>query len=406
MDMVSESGAITDVNEIAAAVGLDEDQVNSVLQTALEELADTLQDIEDVSEEEMMEMSKSLPAFESLCSVATCILESGSISRSDANTLMSATTSLEGFEKTFAGLPLNSYTEMPSKVNFDVSMENIFKTILTKIIEACKKLVEAIRNWFTTNSVKTSQAATAEVKVEAKLAQDIKKIDRAAVVRKLDEIKTKYTEKSPLMVNKFFLITFEKGQLNNLMAAFEPYLTTLLRQSDHSNAHVLLNEACDKVMNIYGVGMRQGPTVLDPNKPDELALHKLLSISEGFRTLAAEQVQLAIDDLPALLSTIENSVKAFSARPSLKAFSLWKRVYSVYVESSRDKLKEISRLNKEGDVAQANSIYDEVRKTDMLCLQLRQMQTIRMNVMRTKVNAAYFVEKINQYITDLEESVA
>ena len=175
MDMVSDSGAITDVNEIAAALGLTPEEIRAedeaIMASSLEDLLEDLSTAEyvtDAADEELTDSDVN-PALESLSRVVQGIINSGGISRNDAHALKTMTASMEGFEHVFDNTPMNSFTEIPSKVNFQPTMEGILSNIGRKIIEFVRAIVRWIRekassfvNWLRgvrTNVKKTDEAA-------------------------------------------------------------------------------------------------------------------------------------------------------------------------------------------------------------------------------------------------------
>lgn len=185
MTMINDSGVIVDPTELAAVLETSVEELQTenqqILSASLEDLLSAIEtqvdhgDIEDVPSEFLT------PAMESVLSIARDIQASGAISRSDAQTLRTMTTSLEGLQESFETLPLNSYTEMPSKVNFDASMESVFGNIGRKILEVIKSIIKWIREkakafvgLFRTNRVKAKQVEEAAKKVDDALTSSIK----------------------------------------------------------------------------------------------------------------------------------------------------------------------------------------------------------------------------------------
>jgi hypothetical protein len=83
------------------------------------------------------------PSLESINSIVNEIRASGGICRDDVILLNNVTESMEGMSINLP--PLNSFTEVPSKVNFDVSMENIVSDMANKVIETIKKIIAWIK---------------------------------------------------------------------------------------------------------------------------------------------------------------------------------------------------------------------------------------------------------------------
>ncbi len=145
--MINESGAIDDISEIAA--GLTPEEEVAIQNTSLEDLLDGLDDVEetiDGVDEDPVRASELQPAMESMMNIVDSIRESGSISRTDAATLSHMTASLEGFQDSFASLPINSFTEIPSKVNYTASMENIASRVIKALVNALRAIIKFIRD--------------------------------------------------------------------------------------------------------------------------------------------------------------------------------------------------------------------------------------------------------------------
>lgn len=121
------------------------------------------------------------PSIESLIKVVGEIRELGAISRSDASTLSQMTASLEGYSNLFKTMPINSFTEAPSKVNFDVAMESLARKIwksiadsLRKLISWCRERWQMIKKWYSerkNQSSKIDKAATAASKVKVDMVK-------------------------------------------------------------------------------------------------------------------------------------------------------------------------------------------------------------------------------------------
>lgn len=149
MTMISESGAIRDISEIAAALEVPVETLQmeneAIANASVEEL------IKDIEEIVVADYNDDIPVFElapvvdSILQVTNAIKASGSISRSDAMTLHQMTSSLEDFKGVFDNIPISSYTEAPSLVNFDASMESVLSSLARNAIETIKKIIAWIR---------------------------------------------------------------------------------------------------------------------------------------------------------------------------------------------------------------------------------------------------------------------
>lgn len=188
MTMISESGAIRDVNEIAAALGTTAEVIqaedDAIATASLESLLEDIEGFVVHDYNDDTPVFQLAPAVESVLGIASVIQESGAISRSDASTLHQMTSSLEEFKGAFDCLPVGSYTELPSRVNFEASMESVFGNIGRKIVEIIKNIIKWIKDkakafvdLFRDKRVKTAKAAEASKKVDAALEETRKNIE-------------------------------------------------------------------------------------------------------------------------------------------------------------------------------------------------------------------------------------
>lgn len=124
---------------------LSEEQLSEINALSTEALFDDLSTFTaEADVEQPEELTATQIALESLQSTLMAIGERGVICRSDTQTLIQMTTSMEGFEDAFELMPLGSFTELPSKVNYQASMENLLSRIAQKIIETIKRMIA----WF------------------------------------------------------------------------------------------------------------------------------------------------------------------------------------------------------------------------------------------------------------------
>ena len=241
MTMINESGAVIDMNEIAAALDTtvadlkaEEDQI---LTASLEDLLEDLAGSDDPLPEDDVLVENLNPAMESVLNVARHIQESGSISRSDAATLQGMTASLEEFKDAFNNLPLNSYTEMPSKVNYEASMESVLGNIARKIIDAIKAMIKWIREKASNfiqflrgnrgKAVKTDKAAD-EVGNALKKSEEIIK-NQTGETKKTRERGTKVDLHIPQLVAR---TTVNHHSLTAVVVGLEGAATGLVRAVD------------------------------------------------------------------------------------------------------------------------------------------------------------------------------
>jgi len=201
MTLINDSGAIVDPAELAAALDMTPEQIEAedaqIMSASLEDLLDAISTQVETAEQEELPLDHLEPAMESILNVVSDIQASGAISRSDAQTLRQMTASLESFEGTFDKLPINSFTEMPSKVNFEPAMESMLGNLGRKLIEIIKAIVKWIKDkakafvgLFRNNRVKAKQTEEAAKKVSEGLDASAK----AQASANWDEIISNYAQ--------------------------------------------------------------------------------------------------------------------------------------------------------------------------------------------------------------------
>lgn len=188
-EMISESGAVRDVNEIAASdfsdtptllppvpIGGDPAMMaDPIVDIASFEFLDGEDpEIAPEQDEELEGVRVSLSSsIESLSSMHRELKNSGSISRSEATMLKNLTTSCESIGKFFDRVPASSYTEMGSKVNYNATMEGIMGSMIDALINLIKtvaKFIVNIAKWvfgiFTARKAKDRQYDAADKAVK------------------------------------------------------------------------------------------------------------------------------------------------------------------------------------------------------------------------------------------------
>lgn len=174
----------------AITEALTEEELAQIDGTSLEELFENLdaveQTVERVEEGELPEDTLT-PALESLIGIVSDLQEVGSISRADAQSIMAMSASMEGFDTAFTNMPLISFTELPSKVNYKPAMEGLISNVVRAIIDAIKKVIQflrekgrALRSVFRRDSVTAAQAKVAA----AKVAREHQTVTEEAIVTK------------------------------------------------------------------------------------------------------------------------------------------------------------------------------------------------------------------------------
>lgn len=219
-EMISASGAIRDPSEIAASsTELDEGVPAPVMgdpammtlpeismeeaEDILEETGPILKDPKDPTEIEALQVSLS-SSLEQLVNVRTELLASGYINRSEANMLKNLTTSAESINSFFDRVPVSSFTEIDSKVNYTATCEGLGKSIVDtvmSIIRTIIKYIVAIGKWFvnflTSRRRKDQQNDQADKAVEKK-NQDL---DKQAAADHLDDLRAERVKERKVRVD-------------------------------------------------------------------------------------------------------------------------------------------------------------------------------------------------------------
>ena len=150
-------------------------------------------------------------ALESLQSAYNRLQNQRAVSRNDAATIRTLCTGMESIEAHFQRYPVNSYTNVPSTTNLEVTLEGLLGTITTAVVNTIKAIWNAI-----VASVKAlfgarNRNAMMVEKVQTQLSADLK------VLNKLDKVETKverYADFSSLKVMVDALPPFGAWMLN------------------------------------------------------------------------------------------------------------------------------------------------------------------------------------------------
>jgi multidrug efflux pump subunit AcrA (membrane-fusion protein) len=166
-EMISESGAVREPNEIAASdfsdapapalSTTDDPAMMAIPEVSMEEAEEILEDTGPIlgdpeSDAELDQLHVSLSSsLEQLNSVRQELLDAGHINRSEAAMLKNLTASAESISGFFQRMPVSSFTEMDSKVNYSATCESLGKSIVDTVINIIKtifKYIVAIGKWF------------------------------------------------------------------------------------------------------------------------------------------------------------------------------------------------------------------------------------------------------------------
>lgn len=302
-----------------------DEEALAIEKTSLEDL---LEDLTGFTPEEMQAFEETtpdvVPALESLISVVSDIRETGSISRSDAAALAQISTSLEGFQDAFELLPMGSYTELPSKVNFQPTMESMLHRIISAIVEKIKQLID----WLKKN-------ATALMTFLRQRTVVNKKIDTAA---KQVKVKFSPTTINPLFlqkgaaVDKFVHGIVEGDLVKHAFATLER-LQESLSQADRT-ADTQYTQVISSVAALGTVFAVTGPV-----NSIQSAAHAMDLIKAVDRDLSNATISLSGQELEKFLGTLSQRIGVY-AGVEIKLTMVAKNT-SAHVADAQEKLKQL-----------------------------------------------------------------
>lgn len=394
MPMISESGAVMDINELAAALELTPEAAEEINALSLEQIFDEVDKFvvdQGLSDEDAVVLE---PALESLRNVYHSVRDSGHISRADAQVLMQMTTSLENFRDPFDTMPANSFTELPSKVNYTPAMEGILSSILRKIWEAIKAFVAKIKGYYSGSAIMETRSAAMEQKVEQELSKRVIKVDFKKVekVTALPQVDAKVWKD----VNAFFDTAIKDNRLVSVVYAYEPFLNTAMQNMD--GALAALFDANSKVAAMFSVEF--GPT--EPSWDQwNIAVRQMLDIIKHFNTLKATPVKYSISDMPTVLRTIDTATQQTKKFGVLRIFALWKKVWAKFNAEQREYNQQYRDAEEAGNEEKANQLLDFISSRYSISHALANFNTIRNLMAGVKLDMARMVEDVQIQVDEL-----
>lgn len=206
MSFISESGAITDPNEIAS-----EDFLEVAQDDFYEQHATRNEDNSDEEEAYLVEQGALLTSLDSLCSIRNELLGVGGISRQSAAEIKRLTASTESIVSFFENHPDKSFTLDKSRVNYAPTCESMaaaiadqVKKIAKAVIEYIKKAVQWVKDLVAKRQVRDKKLEAAEVASEkvgkAATPEDRKTVEE--VIADLTErYKSRWTKLDTIMID-------------------------------------------------------------------------------------------------------------------------------------------------------------------------------------------------------------
>lgn len=394
MPMISDSGAIMDINELAATLELTPEAAEEINALSLEQIFDEVDKFvvdQGLSDEDAVVLE---PALESLRNVYHSVRDSGHISRADAQVLMNMTTSLENFRDPFDTMPANSFTELPSKVNYTPAMEGILSSILRKIWEAIKAFAAKIKGYYSGSAIMETRSAAMEQKVEQELSKRVIKVDFKKVekVTALPQVDAKVWKD----VNAFFDTAIKDNRLVSVVYAYEPFLNTALQNMD--GALAALFDANSKVAAMFSVEF--GP--VEPSWDQwNIAVRQMLDIIKHFNAMKATPVKYSISDMPTVLRQIDTATQQTKKFGVLRIFALWKKVWAKFNAEQREYNQQYREAEEAGNEEKANQLLDFISSRYSISHALANFNTIRNLMAGVKLDMARLVDGVETQVDEL-----
>lgn len=394
MPMISDSGAIMDINELAATLELTPEAAEEINALSLEQIFDEVDKFvvdQGLSDEDAVVLE---PALESLRNVYHSVRDSGHISRADAQVLMNMTTSLENFRDPFDTMPANSFTELPSKVNYTPAMEGILSSILRKIWEAIKAFAAKIKGYYSGSAIMETRSAAMEQKVEQELSKrvikvDFKKVEKVTALPQVDA-------KAWKDVNAFFDTAIKDNRLVSVVYAYEPFLNTALQNMD--GALAALFDANSKVAAMFSVEF--GP--VEPSWDQwNVAVRQMLDIIKHFNAMKATPVKYSISDMPTVLRQIDTATQQTKKFGVLRIFALWKKVWAKFNAEQREYNQQYREAEEAGNEEKANQLLDFISSRYSISHALANFNTIRNLMAGVKLDMARLVDGVETQVDEL-----
>lgn len=394
MPMISESGAIEDINELAATLELTPEVTEEINALSLEQMFEEFDKFvvdQDLSDEDVTVIT---PALESLRHVYHSVRDSGHISRNDAQVLMQMSASLENFRDPFTTMPAASFTELPSKVNYNPAMEGMLGSILRKIWEAIKAFIAKIKGYFTSSAVGESRSVAMEQKVEQELAKRVIKVDFKKVERvvALPQVEAKAWKQ----MNALFDASIKDSRMVNVVYAYEPFLNTALQNLE--GALAALFDANRKVAAMYSIEF--GP--VEPEWTQwNIAVRQMNDILKFFTAQKATPVHYTVQDIGHVLRDVETSSNQVKKYSVMRIFVLWKKVWAKFNAEQAEYNKQYREAEEAGNEEKANQLLDFISGRFALANALANFSHIRNQMASVKLDMARILEGVDAQVDEL-----
>lgn len=379
-----------DINELAATLEMPLETVSEINNMSLEQLFDEYDKLvvdENLSDEDVTIMT---PALESLRNVYHSVRDSGHISRADAQVLIKMSASMEGFIDPFQTMPVASFTELPSKVNYSASMEGMLGSFLRKIYEAIKALLARIKGYYSKSAILETRSAVMEKKVEDELVKRVSKVDFKKV-EKVTAISANWKE-----VSAFFDMAIKDNRLVDVVYAYEPFLNSVLQSTE--GALSALFDANRKVAAMFSIEW-------SPVEPEwtqwNVANRQMNDIVKHFTAMRNTKVQYTVNQMPAVLRSIETSTLQTRKFGVLRIFTLWKKVWVKFNVEQQEYNKQYREAEEAGNEEKANELLDFISGRFGISSAMASFDTIRNMMAAVKLEMARVVDVVDKQVDEL-----
>lgn len=384
-----------DLSALAQELGVEPEVATQITDMSLEQLIDECDKFlldPELSDEHVAVYE---PALESLRNIVDSVGATGTISRADARVMQEMSVSMEGFAGVFDNMPLNSFTELPSKINFEPSMENMITAFIKRILELIKAGIARLRDLFKTKGIKEAKNAMVATKVESELDKRIKKVD-LNVESKIKDIAPERTWKT---TNALLDTAIKGNNITDIIMAYQPFITTALTNTDGSLALVL--DANRKVAAMFNV--EWSVIAKDEMGGWTAATQQMIDIIVHLRKLRETPVTYTILAMPGKLRLMENMAGQIKRYSAAKAYATWKKTWDKFVTEQRDYNQQYNQAQLSLDETKAKELLDIIDGRVKISNVMNNISTLTQYMSAVKLEVARIIDTLDRSIAEMTE---
>lgn len=382
-----------DLSALAQELGVEPEVATQITDMSLEQLIDECDKFlldPELSDEHVAVYE---PALESLRNIVDSVGATGTISRADARVMQEMSVSMEGFAGVFDNMPLNSFTELPSKINFEPSMENMITAFIKRILELIKAGIERLRNLFKDKGIKEAKNAMVATKVEVELEKRVK----AADLNVEPKIKDVPKERTWRKTNALLDTAIQGNNITDIIMAYQPFITTALTNSEAALAALL--DANRKVAAMFSVEWSE--RAKENMGSWSSATFQQLDILEHLRALRGKEVTYTILVMPSKLRLIESMTGQIRRYSAAKAYSTWKSTWSKFLAEGRDYDKQYNEAKSSNNEEKAKELLDIINARIDVSNALCNISLLSQYMSAVKLEVAKIIDSLDRSIAEL-----